>query len=813
MFPTRWIGRDRLAKVMQMAATATTHVERDTGEPRRNGPFRWFGNIRLALKLPLIISVLAGLMALIIAVTSYFDAEKIMTAEIKQKFGALLESRSEQLEALFKDAQDDLLTQASNPTTLSALNSFALAWRTIGGGQTDQLQDAYITRNDSPAGNKDALDSVGDGSQYDMFHAKFHPYFRKVLRSKGYHDIFMIDTSGNVVYTVYKEADFATNLIDGPWQDSHLAQVFNQAIAAEPGTSVFADFEAYGPSNGAPASFLATPVSDGKKLRGVLVFQMPADRINGILQDARGLGRTGQSYAVGGDYTLRSDSRFAEQGQILSPVKRTDFIQSVFATDTLQVAQTVDAAGNPVLAMGGQLEFHGTTWAVVIKEQTAELYEPISELRSLLAMQFSVLLAVLVVIGWLVGRGVARPFQQINQRLQGVADGDLTTAIPMTQRGDDVGDLARNLDNLRQKLDKAATERREAERRAQDQRNVVDHLTTSISALSEGDLTTQITTKFAEDYEVLRTAYNSAVAKLHETVTSLLMAAQNIDGNAREVENASNDLSQKAIEQAASLEETAAAITELSASVKSTADAAGDADRVMTRAKSNAQESGQVVTRAMGAMDEISSSSQKITQVTSVIEDLAFQTNLLALNAGVEAARAGEAGRGFAVVASEVRALAQRSSEAAKEINSLIQESAENVVSGVELVEKAGASFDDLIGEFDKVSGSVSSIASAAREQAAGIQEINAAVDQLDGVTQKNAAVATQVHGTGKVMVSEAERLMRVSSAFRVQGLQAKTPAAPQSAAPMPVAPAARQVVNAGVATLDDISDDSWDEF
>jgi methyl-accepting chemotaxis protein len=395
----------------------------------------------------------------------------------------------------------------------------------------------------------------------------------------------------------------------------------------------------------------------------------------------------------------------------------------------------------------------------------------------------------------------------------GVADGDLTTAIPMTQRGDDVGDLARNLDNLRQKLDKAATERREAERRAQDQRNVVDHLTTSISALSEGDLTTQITTKFAEDYEVLRTAYNSAVAKLHETVTSLLMAAQNIDGNAREVENASNDLSQKAIEQAASLEETAAAITELSASVKSTADAAGDADRVMTRAKSNAQESGQVVTRAMGAMDEISSSSQKITQVTSVIEDLAFQTNLLALNAGVEAARAGEAGRGFAVVASEVRALAQRSSEAAKEINSLIQESAENVVSGVELVEKAGASFDDLIGEFDKVSGSVSSIASAAREQAAGIQEINAAVDQLDGVTQKNAAVATQVHGTGKVMVSEAERLMRVSSAFRVQGLQAKTPAAPQSAAPMPVAPAARQVVNAGVATLDDISDDSWDEF
>lgn len=796
-------------KVTDMAASASTNSDHSGGSLRRFSPLRWLSNLRLAVKLPLIISALGTLMATVLCITAYLDAEKILSVEIEKKFYATLESRKNRLEDLLAAADDDLLTQALNPTTLSAMIGFALAWRTLGTGQTDALQQSYIEDNEHPAGERDALTTTGQGGQYDIVHTKFHPYYRQVLRTKGYYDIFLVDPEGNVIYSVFKETDFATNLNSGPWRDTGLANVFRSALDTKTGTSVFSDFRSYDPSYGAPAGFLATPVGDGDGIRGVLIFQLSMDRIDGITRDADGLGNTGEVEAVAADYTRRSTSRFDGGGDILDPVTRQTYLEAIFATGDPSYDR-IFVDGDPLHVMADTLTFHDATWAIVIRQKDSELLAPIVELRNMLAVQLAGLIGVLLVIGWLVGRSIAAPFQRIGASLENVAGGDLISAIPMTHRTEDVGDLARNLDNLRTKLNRAETDRKKADQKAQDQQVVVENLTASIRDLAEGNLTTEIKQPFAEDYETLRTAYNSAVEKLHETVSSLLAAAQEIDSNAREVENASNDLSQKAIEQAASLEETAAAITELSASVKSTADSADDADTVMTRAKADAQQSGQVVSQAMGAMDKISSSSQKITQVTSVIEDLAFQTNLLALNAGVEAARAGEAGRGFAVVASEVRALAQRSSDAAKEINSLIQESAENVVSGVDLVEKAGASFENLIGEFDKVSVSVSAIASAAREQAIGIQEINSAVDQLDGVTQKNAAVATQVHGTGKLMVNEAARLMQASASFRVASPGRAIPARAPDATPPTQQ---RQVVNGPVASIDDVSDDSWAEF
>ena len=294
------------------------------------------------------------------------------------------------------------------------------------------------------------------------------------------------------------------------------------------------------------------------------------------------------------------------------------------------------------------------------------------------------------------------------------------------------------------------------------------HLGDGLTALALGDLTHRIHATFPAQYEPLRQNFNTALDRLSEALSEVVSVTAGIRNDAAELNAAAEDLSRRTEGQAATLEQTAAALDELTASVRSAAESAASADQSARGAHREAEESGRVVTDAVEAMGQIEASSRQISQIIGVIDEIAFQTNLLALNAGVEAARAGEAGRGFAVVASEVRALAQRSSEAAREIKTLISASSRQVENGVTLVGQAGGTLKDILAGVNNIAERVSALAQSSREQATGITEINSGVTMLDQVTQQNAAMVEESTAASHSLHRAAESLASLMQRFRL---------------------------------------------
>jgi methyl-accepting chemotaxis protein len=411
----------------------------------------------------------------------------------------------------------------------------------------------------------------------------------------------------------------------------------------------------------------------------------------------------------------------------------------------------------------------------------------------------SIVILLLGAVTVLIARRMTSALKATTTAMNVLAAGNFDVVLPGLGRQDEIGDIASAVEAFKVKaIEKAHAESEQDARRrqleadeaarrqraeqelaakaaaeraktAEEQSRVVHLLAAGLKSLASGDLTFRLNESFSETYQQIKSDFNVTIADLEQVMNSILASTHEVANVAREISGSTNDLSQRTEEQAASLDETSSAMKEITATVKKNAESAHQASESASKARAVADRGGQVAAKAVKAMSQIEGSSAKISDIIGVIDEIARQTNLLALNAAVEAARAGEAGRGFAVVASEVRSLAQRSAQAAKDINNLIANSSSQVLEGVDLVNQAGAALVEIVEATKEVAGIVQDIATASDEQAVGLGQVTQALHQMDEVTQQNSALVEQNAATAKTLEHQSMTMSELMSFFQIQ--------------------------------------------
>ncbi|MBU0740542.1 MAG: HAMP domain-containing protein [Alphaproteobacteria bacterium] len=742
--------------------------------------------MRISTKLPLAATLFALVILSASVAIGLVQQSRILDEQVYQKLEATADGRRNEARRFLEAIRLDARGTAADMMTQQALFGITGAWTKLGDDPAGELQRRYIDENPNPVGEKYNLDSAKKDS-YDRAHRQGHATFLKHLKAQGYYDIFLIDADGNIVYTVMKERDFGTNLLNGPYKDTGLAQVFKKAIASDdPESFANSEFEAYEPSAGAPAAFVAVPIIMNERKLGVLAYQLPNDQLNTIFANTRGLGQTGETVLVD------------KSGMLVSDSPRTADVESLkVSLSSSMVASAIsgqDASGDITgyrdmtsYAAVVPLDFGDVRWSVValIGEDEVAAQLVTAGLKSV------GIGAVLVLVGSLVGfifsRSLTRPISELVTSMGQLADGNTGIDLKGIDRSDEIGDMVRSVAVFRQaEIDKrqleaenesrrTATEserhQREAERAAAQAEltEAIDVLGAGLQRLANGDLTGTIRKPLAGNLDRLRLDFNASLERLSGTVAAVHGNVIEINRKSSTVSSSTADLSQRTEQQAAALVETSTAIRQIMDAIRHSSERAENASRLAREARANSDRSGEIVGGAVDAMQRIENASSEISKIINVIDEIAFQTNLLALNAGVEAARAGEAGKGFAVVAQEVRELAQRSATAAKDIKALITKSGEEVSTGVGMVRETGTVLSSIAGQVVQIGDHIHSIASAAKQQSASLNEINDAVARMENVTQQNARAAEQTNADMAGLTRDAEMLSGLVGQFTLE--------------------------------------------
>lgn len=693
---------------------------------------------KIAFKLPATIILASTIAALSAGLFGYYQINQNLTVALDERVDIILNNQKNRLSTYLTEIENDLHQKAINIEVANALVEFDQAWQGMSGSPEKQLQKAYITDNKNALGEKEKLNFAPQKNAYNSAHKTYHPPMRDFLYARGYYDIFLFNLNGDLIYSVFKELDYATNLSSGKYADTGLGTVFRAGLKLSAGQQVFDDFKPYSPSHGAAAAFIAEPIfgKSGKRL-GVIAYQMPIDNMNNIMKSNGQLGATGETFIIGDDGLMRSDSELHEEFKILQTKVSAPILSRSTADNVVISHGEIYNQKNSIMA-ATNLKFHNSIWTLVAVQELDEAFAPLINARNLIAIVVAIVLALIGFLGYLISRSITKPISGLTNVMSLIANGKLETQVEGADGVDEIAYMAKAVlvfkDNAKANI-------------ALEKQQIIDRETMQQQSKQEQQ---NFATSFQENIVGLIENVGNSCHDMGQNAQDLIAdSMQSIEQS-----NTAKTASERA---SMNVQNVAAASEQLSSSIEEISRQVNQSRGIVSEAMIGAETTNKKV-------EDLSEAANGIGEVISLIQSIAEQTNLLALNATIEAARAGDAGKGFAVVATEVKALANQTARATEDISSHISSIQTSTGETV-------AAIGEITQTMDKVNEITAVIAAAVEQQGSATSLISENIQEASNETalvSENMVVVT----TGADKANQSANQM--NSATEMMNVQTK---------------------------------------